>query len=70
MNTIISKGEQLLLKKFSEGPMYVRIVNQLIESILSGELKPKDMLPSKNELGEIFGVSRVTVRKALRSLEQ
>jgi GntR family transcriptional repressor for pyruvate dehydrogenase complex len=37
---------------------------------LRGELKPKDKLPPENELTGIFGVSRVTVREAIRSLEQ
>jgi len=50
--------------------MYEEIVNQILESIMRGDLKPKDKLPSENQLCQTFGVSRVTVREAIRSLEQ
>jgi len=50
--------------------MYEEIVNQILESIMRGDLKPGDKLPSENKLSETFGVSRVTVREAIRSLEQ
>lgn len=46
------------------------IVNQVLEAISRGDLAPDDKLPSENELSEIFGVSRVTIREAIRSLEQ
>ncbi|HEY7047860.1 MAG TPA: FadR/GntR family transcriptional regulator [Jatrophihabitantaceae bacterium] len=45
------------------------IVEQ-IKSLIRGEkLRPGDRLPSERELGERMGVSRVTVREALRVLE-
>ncbi len=50
--------------------MYENIVNQVLEAIFRGDLQPDDKLPSEKELGEIFGVSRVTIREAIRSLEQ
>ena len=50
--------------------MYQKIVDQVLESILSGELKAGEKLPPEKDLGNIFGVSRVTVREAIRSLEQ
>jgi GntR family transcriptional regulator, transcriptional repressor for pyruvate dehydrogenase complex len=59
-----------LFKKISDGRAYEKIVNQIMQAILRGELKPKAKLPSEFELGKIFGVSRVTVREALRSLKQ
>lgn len=37
--------------------------------IMSGEFAPGQRLPSEAELGRFYGVSRVTVRTALRSLE-
>ena len=59
-----------MFKKISDGRAYEKIVNQIMQAILRGELKPRAKLPSEFELGKIFGVSRVTVREALRSLEQ
>jgi DNA-binding FadR family transcriptional regulator len=45
------------------------IVEQVRELIRGGRLVAGDRLPSERELAEQFGVSRVTVRDALRSLE-
>ena len=45
------------------------IVDQIRLLIRDGHLSPGDRLPSERELGERFGVSRVTVREALRGLE-
>ena len=45
------------------------IVDQIRELIGSGRLRVGDRLPSERELAGQFGVSRVTVRDALRSLE-
>lgn len=43
--------------------------DELLAAIKRGELKPGDPIPSERRLGETFGVSRVSVREALRSLE-
>jgi GntR family transcriptional regulator, transcriptional repressor for pyruvate dehydrogenase complex len=43
--------------------------DQLLKAIERGELKPGDSIPSERQLGETFGVSRVSVREAIRSLE-
>ena len=45
------------------------IVDQIRSVIVSGRLKPGERLPSERELAAQFGVSRVTVRDALRALE-
>jgi DNA-binding FadR family transcriptional regulator len=45
------------------------IVDQIRLLIRDGKLKAGDRLPAERELAEKFGVSRVTVREALRGLE-
>lgn len=45
------------------------IVDQIKLLLREGRLRPGDRLPSERELCERFGVSRVTVREALRVLE-
>ncbi len=45
------------------------IVGQIERAIFSEQLSPGDRLQSERELAEQFGVSRITVRDALRSLE-
>lgn len=45
------------------------VVDQIEEAILSGQLPPGDRLPSERELAEQFGLSRMTIRDALRVLE-
>ncbi len=45
------------------------IVDQIRENILAGKLKPGDRLPSEKELSIEFGVSKASLREALRALE-
>ena len=45
------------------------IVSQIERAIFAGELQAGDRLQSERELAEQFGVSRITVRDALRVLE-
>jgi GntR family transcriptional repressor for pyruvate dehydrogenase complex len=48
---------------------YQRVVQQVEEAIFGGEIGVGDHLPSERDLVEQFGVSRATVREALRVLE-
>lgn len=50
------------------GRLYEKIVEQIEKRILGGELKPGDRLPSERELGKQFGVSRTSIREAIRVL--
>jgi GntR family transcriptional regulator, transcriptional repressor for pyruvate dehydrogenase complex len=45
------------------------IIQQIREAIFAGLLQPGDKLPSERELVKTFGVSKATMREALRSLE-
>jgi GntR family transcriptional regulator len=49
-------------------PLYYQIQQQLFEGIRSGELKAGDPLPSEQEISVRLGVSRMTVRLAIKSL--
>jgi GntR family transcriptional regulator, transcriptional repressor for pyruvate dehydrogenase complex len=46
-----------------------QVREQLESAIDSGHYKPGDRLPSERELVELLGVSRVSVREAIRSME-
>jgi len=49
-------------------PAYRQVAEQLRSLILSGQLQPTERLPTEPELSAMFGVSRSTVREALRVL--
>lgn len=50
-------------------PRHTQISNRLRDQIESGEYEIDEKIPSENELAKTFDVSRVTVRKALQTLE-
>jgi DNA-binding FadR family transcriptional regulator len=58
-----------LFSPVNAGRISNMIVDQIRELIRDGHLSAGDRLPSERDLGERFGVSRVTVREALRGLE-
>jgi DNA-binding FadR family transcriptional regulator len=61
--------EQGMFTTVSANRMSEAIVTQIRNLIRTNRLVPGDRLPSERELCEQFGVSRVTVREALRVLE-
>lgn len=58
-----------LFSRVNVGRISGLIVDQIRLLVRDGHLSPGDRLPSERELCERFGVSRVTVREALRVLE-
>ncbi|MDQ0378144.1 DNA-binding FadR family transcriptional regulator [Amycolatopsis thermophila] len=48
---------------------YERIVEQIERAVLTGRLRPGERLPGERELMARFGVSRSTIREALRVLQ-
>lgn len=51
-------------------PAHVKISASIRAAILTGELAPGAQLPSSNELADLFGVSRMTVQNAIRTLRE
>jgi GntR family transcriptional regulator, histidine utilization repressor len=51
-----------------EKPRYQQLKEQIIAEISSGKLRPRDRVPSENELVGSAGVSRMTANRALREL--
>src|SRR6056297_1996333 len=50
-------------------PRHSQISQWLRSQIEEGVFEPEEKLPSENELAKKFDVSRVTIRRALQSLE-
>ncbi|MFD0716856.1 GntR family transcriptional regulator [Paenibacillus sp. GCM10027626] len=49
-------------------PLYLQIRGMLKEKIEKGELKPGDQIPTEADLIQQFGVSRITIKSALKML--
>jgi GntR family transcriptional repressor for pyruvate dehydrogenase complex len=63
------KGKPVTLRTIKRRGLHEEIVAQLREFLAKGDLKPGEQLPSERALSERLGVSRPSVREALRSLE-
>lgn len=50
-------------------PLYIQLKNIIADKIKSEELEAGDIIPSEKELQKQFGVSRITVRQAIKELE-
>ncbi len=51
-------------------PRYAAIKTYILDGIAAGRLKPGDRVSSEHEFGALFGVSRMTVNRALRELKR
>ncbi|WP_282572185.1 GntR family transcriptional regulator [Roseomonas acroporae] len=51
-------------------PRYASVATALAADILAGRRRVGELLPTEQELGRLFGVSRSTVREALRRLRE
>jgi DNA-binding FadR family transcriptional regulator len=59
-----------MFEKPKQNRIYQDVIDQVQSAVLDGRLKEGDTLPPERELQEMFGVSRGTLREALRVLEQ
>jgi GntR family transcriptional regulator len=63
-------GDKPDLSSSSEEPSHARISSWLLSRLGAGKVRPDDKLPPEEELAAALGVSRMTLRQALGSLEQ
>ena len=49
-------------------PLYQQVAQQLEQAVNSGELRYGDKIMSESEMSQHYGVSRVTVRRAVDRL--
>jgi len=54
----------------ASGKKYRRVMARIRAQITSGELAPGTQLPSWDEIGDAFGVSRITVQRAMSELRR
>jgi GntR family transcriptional regulator len=50
--------------------VYVQVADHIAAQIGTGRLAPGAMLPSERRLAELYGVSYLTVRRAVRELRE
>lgn len=56
------------LEASSHEPLYVQLAHRLADEISDARLAPGEKLPTEAELMEMYGISRVTVRQAIKLL--
>ena len=59
-----------MYKAIQASRLYEKIVQQIEESILKGELSEGSQLPAERDLAKQFGVSRTAVREAIKALQE
>jgi GntR family transcriptional regulator len=62
--------EMKLLDRSSPIPLYHQLREVLVERMESGEFQPEHPIPTEMELIAHYGVSRMTVRRALQEMEK
>ena len=62
------KIKQKTVRNESMQPLYAQIKEILKQRIMDGDYEVHERLPSESEMMKLFGVSRITVRQALRDL--
>ena len=62
-------SDEFLLRPLDTPPVYAAVVERIRRAVALGVLLPGDRLPAERLLAESMGVSRVTVREALRVLQ-
>jgi GntR family transcriptional regulator len=58
-----------MIERESPIPLYYQLKQLLVDRIARGEWQPGDMLPTEEQLQEQYGLSRTTVRQAMKEME-
>lgn len=66
--SVAGKKGKIMGKNNKQVPLYEQVLRDLRTKIVSGVYKKGDLLPSEKELIDSYGVSRITIRKALSIL--
>lgn len=61
---------KIIISNASSDPIYIQILNQIRQSILSDELRAGDSLPSIRQLAKDLQVSVITTKRAYDELEK
>lgn len=67
---MIKAGTRSALGKESSAPLYAQLKEILTSDILKKKIKPHEKLLSENELAKMYGITRMTVRHAMRELQK
>jgi DNA-binding GntR family transcriptional regulator len=67
---LVSYGLRVTVDHLDPTPLYEQLAAVLRRMITSGELQPRDALPSESQLMGEHGVSRGTIRRALDILRE
>lgn len=60
----------IILSNVSDDPIYLQIVNQIKEQIITGQLTDDDPLPSIRNLARELNISVITTKRAYEELER
>ena len=60
----------IIISNSSGKPLYEQIIGQIKKMIISGELKPGEMLPSMRYLAKELRISVITTKRAYEELER
>ena len=66
----MNKKTEVKLNSDASNPLYVQLMQKIKNSISTGELKTGSRIQPEQELCSTYGVSRITVRKAISELEK
>jgi DNA-binding FadR family transcriptional regulator len=63
-------SERVLARRVPQARLGVVVVADLVEAIVTGQVKPGELLPPEGPLAEQFGVSRTVIRESVKRLEE